>query len=146
MMRFRRCALFTFWMQSNVRLWGLHVAEAWWLLWGWFYDSSEQEVAAAAAVNMKAGRDVKHYLVSALGNINHTLFGSVSLWCPLSPVVGCELMPGETRAEAAGSQWKRGMAGLCPCMSLVRPQQQRPELGHDGRREGREFNHSGGFF
>lgn len=39
--------------------------------------------------------DIKRYLVSALGNINHTLFSSFSLMPPhLSPVVSCELLPG----------------------------------------------------
>lgn len=59
----------------------------------WFYEFCKQEVRSylrwraclvsssssgggRPAVNMKADEDLKRYLVPALGNINHTVFGS----------------------------------------------------------------------
>lgn len=71
-----------------------HLISFFFFLRSWFYESGKQEVwsylrqaaypfPAAAAVNMKAAQDLKRYLVPALGNINHTLFGCFSLIPPL---------------------------------------------------------------
>lgn len=88
----------------------------------------------------ESSRDVKRYLVSALGNINHTLFASFSLMPP-QPCGQLWTVARETRAKAAGSQWKRGRPGLCPCISLPRPHRHGlcPDGGQGGREEGSQF-------
>lgn len=55
--------------------------------------------------------DIKRYLVSAPGNINHTLFSSYSLMMPPQPCGQLWTVARETRAKAAGSQWKPGRPG-----------------------------------
>lgn len=91
-------------------------------------------VRSSSSGQYESSRDVKRYLVSALGNINHTLFGSLSLWCPLSPVVSCELLP-RRPGQGCWQPMKAMQAGLCPCISLLRPQRHGPRP--DGWRAGR---------
>lgn len=146
MMRFRRCALFTFWVQSNVRLVGsacsgsvmAFMRMVLWFQWAGSGSSSSSRYESRPRCQTLPCFSSGEYK-------SHTVWLRLSLMPP-QPCGRLWTDAWETRAEAAGSQWKRGMTGLCPCMSLVRPQQQRPVLGHGGRREGREFNHSGGFF
>lgn len=91
-------------------------------------------VRSSSSGQYESSRDVKRYLVSALGNINHTLFGSLSLWCPLSPVVSCELLP-RRPGQGCWQPMKAMQVGLCPCISLLRPQRHGPRP--DGWRAGR---------
>lgn len=106
-MTFRKYAQLTFRRQSDA----VKICMKW--KSGGFYDDgfmipSKQEVGLyvsgclsappAAAVNMKAAPDVKRYLVSALGNINHTLFRSFSLMPP-QPCGQLWTVARETRAR-----------------------------------------------
>lgn len=129
-------------------------AEERWILWRWFYDSSEKEaglyVSGCLSCYQQRRSIWKQRRRQTLpcfssGEYKSYTVLALSLWCPLGSVVSCELLPGETRAGC----WQpmKGKAGWAVPVHLIyrdhRQHGPRPDgAGWQGV-EGSQSNHSG---